>query len=66
VFGPIGYVWSASRGGLPWAGGLTILTNDLVWWVPFALILRGAARAEAAGASGDSAQALQQQPADEP
>lgn len=45
VFGPIGYVWSAAQGGLPWIGGLTILTNDLIWWVPFALILRGALRA---------------------
>ena len=45
IFGPIGYVWSAAQGGLPWIGGLTILTNDLIWWVPFALILRGAARA---------------------
>jgi peroxiredoxin len=45
ILGPIGFVWVALDGQLPWAAGLTILTNDLVWWVPFALILRGAVRA---------------------
>lgn len=40
LFGPIGYVWAAARGALPWEGGLTILTNDLLWWLPFGLILR--------------------------
>ena len=45
IFGPMGYVWAAAQGQLPWIGGLTILTNDLVWWIPFALILRGALRA---------------------
>lgn len=44
VLGPLGFALSAAQGGLPWAAGLTILTNDLVWWIPFALILRGAAR----------------------
>lgn len=44
VFGPVGYVWSASRGALPWEGGLTIVTNDLIWWLPFGLILAGAFR----------------------
>lgn len=39
VCGPIGFVWSASRGELPWIAGLTILTNDLIWWIPFGLIL---------------------------
>jgi hypothetical protein len=42
IFGPIGFVWSASHGELPWIAGWTILTNDLIWWVPFALILRHA------------------------
>ncbi len=44
VLGPIGFVWAAARGRLPWEAGWTIVTNDLVWWVPFALLLRGAAR----------------------
>jgi hypothetical protein len=42
IFGPMGFVWAASRGELPWIAGWTILTNDLIWWVPFALILRHA------------------------
>lgn len=42
VFGPIGFVLAASRGELPWKAGWTILTNDLLWWIPFALILREA------------------------
>jgi hypothetical protein len=46
IFGPIGFLWTASRGELPWIAGLTILTNDLVWWLPFGLILRHAARQE--------------------
>lgn len=45
VFGPIGFVGAAMKGDLPWSMGLTIITNDLVWWVPFAMILRHAARA---------------------
>lgn len=47
IFGPIGFLLSATRGEFPWAFGATILTNDLIWWVPFTLILRGAWRAAA-------------------
>lgn len=39
IFGPIGFVVSAMQGTLPWIAGCTILTNDLVWWLPFILIL---------------------------
>jgi hypothetical protein len=42
VFGPIGFVWCASRGEIDWKFGITIPTNDLLWWIPFALILRAA------------------------
>ena len=35
IFGPIGFFVSAIQGGLPWIAGMTILTNDLIWWVPF-------------------------------
>lgn len=44
VLGPLGFVWSAVSGQLPLAFGLTLLTNDLVWWPAFALFLRDAAR----------------------
>jgi hypothetical protein len=39
VFGPIGFIASALQGTLPWIAGCTILTNDLVWWLPFVMIL---------------------------
>jgi hypothetical protein len=39
VFGPIGFVIAAVDGALPWVWGITIITNDLVWWIPFSLIL---------------------------
>ena len=42
IFGPIGFAWCASRGEIDWKFGLTIPTNDVLWWIPFALILRGA------------------------
>ena len=44
VFGPIGFVAAATDGSLPVTMGWTILTNDLIWWVPFAMILWGAVR----------------------
>ena len=39
IFGPIGFIWTAAGVGISWAFGWTILTNDLIWWVPFGLIL---------------------------
>lgn len=45
ILGPIGFVDAALRGDLPWSMGLTILTNDLLWWGPFSMILWQAARA---------------------
>jgi hypothetical protein len=39
VFGPIGFLGAVLRDELPWAFGATILTNDLIWWIPFGLIL---------------------------
>ncbi|MDX2131351.1 MAG: peroxiredoxin-like family protein [Planctomycetota bacterium] len=44
ILGPIGFVDAAARGLLPWSMGVTILTNDLLWWIPFAMILWHAAR----------------------
>lgn len=52
VLGPIGFLGAAMRGRLPWAFGLTNLTNDLIWWIPFALILLNALRAPAASPRG--------------
>ncbi|MEC8252334.1 MAG: alkyl hydroperoxide reductase [Planctomycetota bacterium] len=39
VFGPIGFLDAALRGELPWRAGWLIITNDLIWWAPFGLIL---------------------------
>lgn len=39
ILGPIGFLHAAWAGNLPWVAGWTLLTNDLVWWIPFALIL---------------------------
>jgi hypothetical protein len=39
ILGPIGFLTSAMNGDLPWAWGLTIVTNDLIWWLPFGVIL---------------------------
>ena len=39
VFGPMGFFWAASQGELPWQAGWMLFFNDLIWWVPFAMIL---------------------------
>ena len=39
ILGPIGFLQSAIAGVFPWAFGLMILTNDLIWWAPFATML---------------------------
>ncbi|MBY0527223.1 MAG: alkyl hydroperoxide reductase [Gemmataceae bacterium] len=44
VFGPIGFLEAALRGTLPWHAGLVNVTNDLIWWAPFSLILFRATR----------------------
>ena len=57
IFGPIGFVYAAAIGEFPWHAGFNILTNDLVWWLPFTAILLQAARiqdARLAGADGQS------------
>jgi peroxiredoxin len=39
IAGPIGFFRAAIEGRLPWQFGLTVVVNDLVWWVPFCIIL---------------------------
>lgn len=39
VLGPLGMTQALWTGALPWGFALNCLTNDLIWWVPFALIL---------------------------
>jgi len=44
VFGPIGFAGALIDGSLPLRFGATIITNDLIWWVPFGMILFAAWR----------------------
>ena len=44
ICGPIGFVQAAALGDLPWRCGWLILTNDLIWWVPFGMLLVQARR----------------------
>lgn len=37
--GPVGFSWALLNGTLPGLFGLTIITNDLIWWIPFSRIL---------------------------
>lgn len=40
IFGPIGFFQALYLGVFNLKFGLTIITNDLVWWIPFFLILK--------------------------
>lgn len=44
LLGPIGFLFAYSNGSLPTTFGWTIVTNDLIWWAPFAIILWSAIR----------------------
>lgn len=44
ALGPLGFLWALGAGELPARFAATIVTNDLVWWPAFALLLRDAAR----------------------
>jgi peroxiredoxin len=39
IFGPIGFIFSAVSGQLPWSWAWMILANDVIWWIPFAVML---------------------------
>ncbi|MEO6445139.1 MAG: SelL-related redox protein [Gemmatimonadaceae bacterium] len=49
VLAPAGVAWGAMQGELPWRAAGFTLANDVVWWVPFAMLLWYAARDYAAG-----------------
>jgi len=42
ILGPIGFAWAIWAGQLPLEFGWTLITNDLIWWVPFGMILYAA------------------------
>ena len=35
TFGPVGFVYSAATGALPWSFGWVCVFNDLIWWPVF-------------------------------
>lgn len=43
LLGPIGFLWAIVTLALPAAFGITILSNDCLWWPAFGLFLRDAA-----------------------
>lgn len=46
AFGPLGFLMSIAKGTLPPAFAITTITNDLIWLIPFAMILKDAFRHE--------------------
>lgn len=46
VLGPIGFAYSWLAGRLPASAGLVNIFNDLIWWIPFTVILWRALRYE--------------------
>jgi uncharacterized membrane protein len=46
ILGPLGLAWLIATGTWPAGTVVMIVTNDLIWWVPFALILRHGYRAD--------------------
>jgi hypothetical protein len=44
ILGPLGFLWALSAHTLPLAFGLTIVTNDCLWWPAFMAFLVQAAR----------------------
>ncbi|MGB0621306.1 MAG: alkyl hydroperoxide reductase [Myxococcota bacterium] len=38
VLGPAGFVWAVFQGQLPVEYGWILITNDLIWWVPFGIL----------------------------
>jgi small multidrug resistance pump len=39
ILGPAGFYIAARNGDLPWRFGYVNIVNDLIWWLPFSLIL---------------------------
>jgi hypothetical protein len=42
IFGPIGFAKALIDGTFPISFGINIIFNDLIWWIPFFLILKSA------------------------
>jgi hypothetical protein len=44
IFGPLGFAWALARGTFAPGFLLIIFFNDLIWWLPFARLLKRAWR----------------------
>jgi hypothetical protein len=42
ILGPLGFLNAATHGALPWRFGIVNIFNDLIWWLPFTLLLLAA------------------------
>jgi len=51
----LGFVTAAGTGAAPWSLGTVVLIHDVVWWIPFAMILYQAVRHHSDVASGQPA-----------
>ncbi|MFI5846050.1 hypothetical protein ACIA8K_40730 [Catenuloplanes sp. NPDC051500] len=40
ILGPLGLAWLIITGVWPWQTVALIITNDLIWWIPFTLYVR--------------------------
>lgn len=45
LFGPIGFAWYLAQGVFPFKWGLIIMFNDIIWWLPFGILLYEAYKA---------------------
>ena len=45
VFGPLGYIYNIAMGTAPASFGYTLIPNDLIWWIPFVMMLNHARKA---------------------
>jgi small multidrug resistance pump len=45
VFGPIGFIYNIALGTAPYSFGYTLIPNDLIWWIPFTMMLLDAKKA---------------------
>lgn len=62
ILGPVGFAANMASGALPPAMFWTILLNDLIWWVPFSLILWGAFRFHQAAATAHAVPSIDDDP----
>jgi hypothetical protein len=40
IFGPAGFLLNYFQGNVPFSFSYMLITNDIIWWIPFFLILR--------------------------